>query len=394
MQLGKSLLCALATWALFYATASSLSAIQPSPELPPPDWYVESLPPPQEGYIPGPGWFADDPAAVYSPVPPASDGWDISYPFKYYPQGNTAGDESVYSSSFLPADVPDECFCTPPPCYLGTIYFDVLVLDRRSNLESMDLYFDSLGAAVANTADFDLDMEAGIRFGILLPHPSGTDWIGEYFGINSYQDSITRSAVAGITDLYFGQVGGPWGSLTAEYESKLDSLEFTIRSRQTRRLAPLAGIRYVRVDEMFNSLQDPVSRRGWLSDSDNDLYGFQFGCQGLICELGRWRLETTAKAGPYLNDIDVDVRSNDGGGLISRHVDHWHTAFIGDLRVGLACRLGPRMNFRIGYQGFWIEGLAVAPNQNNNLSFATGLESVDLSGVIYQGGYLGFDLSW
>jgi hypothetical protein len=197
-----------------------------------------------------------------------------------------------------------------------------------------------------------------------------------------------------VTDLFFGQVGGPWDTLTAEYESKLDSLEFTIRSRQTPRLAPLAGIRYVRVDEEFNSLQDPTTRFGWLSNTENDLFGFQFGCQALLFELGPWRLDTTVKAGPYLNDIDVEVHSNNAGGFLSRHADFWQTAFVGDARVGLVCNLGPRMNFRIGYQGLWIEGLAIAPNQNNNLSFATGLESVDLGGVAYQGGYLGLDLSW
>lgn len=347
-----------------------------------------------EPFIPGPGWLAEDPTTLYGPTPPPQDGWDVAYPFKYYPQGNAAVPDSVYDPSFLPGGLANECFCAPPPCYFGTFYLDALVLDRTSNIEAMDLYFNNANVAILNTADFNLDLEGGVRFGILLPGPTGNDWIGEYFGINSFQDSITRTDVAGVTDLFFGRAGGPFNSLTAVYDSKLDSLEFTIRSRQTPRLAPLAGIRYVRVDEEFSSLQDPVTRLGWLSNTDNDMYGFQFGCQALLLDAGYWRLETTAKAGPYLNDIDVDVRNNDGGALISRHADFWQTAFVGDLRIGFVCCLGARMNFRCGYQGLWIEGLAVAPNQNNNLSFATGLESVDVSGVAYQGGYLGLDLSW
>ena len=95
-----------------------------------------------------------------------------------------------------------------------------------------------------------------------------------------------------------------------------------------------------------------------------------------------------------LDDIDVDVRNNDGGALNSRHADFWNTAFVGDLRVGMVWRWGALMNFRLGYQAMLIDGLAIAPNQNNNLSFATGSQSVDVGSVVYQGGYIGFDLSW
>lgn len=408
MQFSRPALFALAVYILTQGTASWLGA-KPfsslacasdygespnSSEAVPPEsseaWIAQPQP-----VVPGPGWFADNAIATGENIPPADDGWRVAFPFKYFPPGQFAGEVGRYAACLFPPEAADGCFCTPPPCYFGTFFFEVLVLDRRSNLEQTDLFFDSTSAAMLNTADFNLETEAGVRVGFLLASPCGNDWTGEYFGIHTFQDSITRTDAAGITDVFFGQTGAALASLTAEYESNLDSLDFTIRSRQARRLALLAGVRYVQVDEVFNSIHDPATRVGWFSHSDNDLFGFQFGCQGLIFEAGRWRLETTAKAGPYFNDIDVHVRVNPPGqDFVSKHVSHGHTAFVGDLRLGVVCQLGPRLNFRIGYQGLWIEGMALAPNQNNNISFATNLESVDLGGVIYQGGYIGFDLSW
>jgi hypothetical protein len=394
VHFGRLALFAFLAWLSMHGLAASQSANQPAAETFESDGSAgwEYVP---ERYIPGPGWLADDPTALYAPAPPDPDGWDVSYPYKYYPQGNASIAEGVYEPSFLPAIVADECFCTPPPCYFGSFYFDTVVLGRSDNIESHNVIFGPTLAPLVNTTNLSLDTEAGIRLGVLLPGPSGNDWMFDYFGINAFQDSITVTDPIGLISAFY-DVNAVANFMRLEYESKLDSIEFSIRSRQTRRLAPIAGIRYVGVHEMLNNMETTVGQRvGQYSTADNDLFGFQFGCQGLLFEVGRWRLETIVKAGPYLNDVDVDVRGGTlAGSEITRHVDHWHTAFVGDVRLGLVCRLGPRVNFRIGYQGLWVEGVALSPNQLDNISFATGRESVDLSGVIYQGGYIGFDLSW
>jgi hypothetical protein len=354
------------------------------------------MPPPQP-LLPGPGWFTDDvhgAAAGYG-VPPGADEWPTAYPFKYYPQGHVPSDTPDQVSCLLSPEPSNSCFCTTPPTYFGTFFFDAIALDRRSNLEASPLILDSNNVPVFSTADFNFQTEAGLRAGLILASPCGNDWIGEYFGIQNYEDTVTIADAAGVTDVFFGTgAGAP--SLTAEYESSLDSLELTVRTRQTRRLAPLAGIRYIQVAENFNSLTDPITRQGRFSRTDNDLFGFQFGVQGLICERGPIRIEATVKGGPYYNDVDVDVQQIPGGqaAVVVRSVQHWHTAFVGHGRIGLVWRLGRRVNFRVGYELLWIDGIALGPNQNNNILYSTNLESVDLSSVVYQGGNLGFDLSW
>jgi hypothetical protein len=322
--------------------------------------------------------------------------WPTAYPFKYYPQGHRPSPVPDYESCLLSPEPSDACFATTPPTYLGTFFFDVLILDRRSSLESNNVIFDSVGASLFNTAEFDLDVEAGVRLGFIWSSPCGNDWIGEYFTVHNYQDAVTLSDPGGVVDVFFGQLGAPLPSITVEYESDLDSAELSVRTRQLRRVAPLAGFRYIQLDENFNSMQDAVNRQGWYSNADNDLFGFQFGLQALLLERGPVRFESSVKAGPFFNDVDVHVMLNPPGqtDFEEKHAGLSHTAFMGEVRLGLACRLGRRMNFRLGYHLLWLSGVALAPNQTDNVSFATNLEAVDLGDVLYQGGYAGFDLSW
>jgi hypothetical protein len=259
----------------------------------------------------------------------------------------------------------------------------------------MGLFFDSTGTEILNTGDFDLETEAGFRLGVWACDPCGIDWNLEYFSVQNYQSTIARTDAVGLTNVFFGFTDAAVTTLTAEYESNLDSLEFTVRTRQWRRIAPLVGIRFIQVDEEFNSLTDVDLPSGSFSATDNELYGLQFGFQGLIYEHHWWRLETTLKAGPYYNDIDVEATITPSGGAAeSRMIHHNALSFAGDARIGLVCQLGPRMNFRIGYQAFWLEGIALGPNQNNDVSFTTNINAIDLSGVLYQGGHLGFDMTW
>lgn len=387
--LRRSTLAACAAAMVLVVAGPIRDAAAQSEQLPSANGNSEDIASPPTDSIPGPNWVED--SGYPAQTPPSNDGWQVCYPFKYYPPGYPAAGGYSDASILLPPDGADACFCTPPPCYFGTFYFETVILDRRSNLDPTGLFFDNTGAVIASTSDLDFDTEAGLRFGLLLASPCGNDWMFEYFGITAFNDSITATDPLGTTGVYFGQALGPVTSLSAHYQSKLNSLEFSVRSRQMRRLAPIAGIRVLRLDESF----DITTGAGQFSDAENDLFGFQFGFQGLLYDWGRWRLETTAKAGPYVNDIDVNVRPNSTNpAIVNKHVDHWHSAFVGDLRLGVSCRLGPRTNFRVGYQAMWLEGVALAPNQNGDISYATNRETVDLSGVIYQGGYLGLDLSW
>lgn len=337
-----------------------------------------------------------------------TNGWPVSLPFKYYPQGAVNEDGTGITGTMLPACYAGDCFCTPPPCYFGTFYVSGMVLDRGTNLRPAGMIYDStLTTEVANTSDFDLETEAGFRVGVWLTNPSGIDWNIEYFDVGNFTDTVVRENPAGLNAIFFGNtfpippnVAAPT-SITAEYESTLDSLEFVVRSRQWRRIAPQAGFRFMQVSEHFNLLDDALRRTGMLSNTDNDLYGFEFGLQGLIWEWCHSRLEGTVRGGTYYNDIDVDyyevtydqVAAQTTSQLIT-NFDTSRTAFSGDFRLNWIYQLGPRANFRVGYQALWLDGIALAVNQNTTRQFRPPIQSADVSYVFYQGGEIGFELSW
>ena len=337
-----------------------------------------------------------------------TNGWPVSLPFKYYPQGAVNDDGMGITAAMSPEERAANCFCTPPPCYFGTFYFTGLVLDRGTNLRPTGLIYDStLTTEVANTAEFDLETEAGFRLGVWLTNPSGVDWNIEYFDVGNFSDTIFRENPAGLNAFFFGNSFPtfpnvtPPTSITAEYESTLDSLEFVVRARQWPRIAPQAGFRFMQVSEHFNLLSDPVRQTGMFSNTDNDLYGFEFGFQGLIWEWCHSRLETTVRAGTYYNDIDVDyyeviydAATDQTTSQPITNFDTSRTAFSGDFRLTWVYQLGPRCNFRIGYQALWLDGIALAVNQNTTRQFQPPIQVIDVSHVLYQGGEIGFELSW
>ena len=338
----------------------------------------------------------------------STNGGPVSLPFKYYPQGAVNEDGTGITWSYLQACEAGACFCTPPPCYFGTFYVSGMILDRSTNLRPAGLIYDStLTTEVANTSQFDFETEAGFRAGVWLTNPSGVDWNIEYFDVGNFSDSIVRENPAGLNAFFFGNSFpippnvAPPTSITAEYESTLDSLEFVVRVRQWRRIAPQMGFRFMQVSENFNLLNDALLRTGMLSNTDNDLYGFEFGFQGLVWEWCRSRLETTVRAGTYYNDIDVDyyevvydaTTAQTTSQLITSFDRSW-TTFSGDFRLTWVYQLGPRANFRVGYQGLWLDGIALAVNQNTTRQFRPPIQTIDISHVVYHGGEIGFELSW
>src|SRR5262245_44784752 len=133
--LGRFAIPTLAVCCLFHA-GHSVQA-QPPVYADPGGGYTAWMPPPQP-VVPGPGWLSDDPNRLpYCDGTTLGDnGWPVPAPFKYAPQGHRPSASPDLESCLLTPEDPDSCFFTTPPTYFGTFYFDVIALDRRSNLES------------------------------------------------------------------------------------------------------------------------------------------------------------------------------------------------------------------------------------------------------------------
>ncbi len=100
------------------------------------------------------------------------------------------------------------------------------------------------------------------------------------------------------------------------------------------------------------------------------------------------------KAGVYYNNADVAATADGPRGPISFIDDEDTAAFVGDVAVGMLVPMGPSADLRLGYQGLFLDGVGLAPDQSDNFSLFTSSGSLDEASVYYHGGFIGVDLFW
>jgi hypothetical protein len=270
---------------------------------------------------------------------------------------------------------------------------DLLVLDRTGQ-DSDPLLFDTqTGAVLLNTGDVLDDPEAGLRAGVILMDDSSYDIEFGFLGLDTFENVVTRTSPNPIGFAFFGGLpANPQQSYSVSYESDLASGEINLRRRLGPQVTWLAGFRFLELREQFDILN---GQRGFFSETDNDLYGFQLGGEAQLFRLRRSLLFTTVKAGVYYNNADVTAAAASGSGAVLRFIDDEDTAaFVGDFAVGMLIPMGPSADLRIGYQGLFLDGVGLAPDQLDDFSLFTASGTLDESSIYYHGGFIGVDLFW
>jgi hypothetical protein len=297
----------------------------------------------------------------------------------------------------IPASNPAACFCDPKPSLVGAISFDILIL-TRSSADKIDVLFaNDVSNPVLNVRDVGFDATVGFRTNVLLTSECGCDLIFSYMGLHDLAERGHR-ADPGIFYRFYG--GGPLDPANAyyvDYESHLDNVELNVRTRQWGRFAPLVGMRITQLEEVFNIIdaESTSTTTGVFSETENEMYGVQFGTEFLFCELGRTRLEGKVRGCVYFNDMAITAEAADASGSpLNLDRDYWHTSFGGDAQLVWTYQWCRNFAIRVAYEALWLEGVALAPDQSDNFRLSTGEGSLDLGTAFYQGGYIGFDISW
>jgi hypothetical protein len=279
---------------------------------------------------------------------------------------------------------------TRPPKVQFTL--DLLVMDR-DDAGSYPLLVDTAtGDVLLRTGGLIQDAEPGVRMSLTLLDDAGYDVEFSYLGLDTFGDPITRSSDDPITFVFYGGTpANPQTSYTADYRSELNSGEINLRKRLGSQVTALAGFRFLELRENFNILSD---RGGFFSSTDNDLYGFQLGGDVQLFRVRRSLVFSTVKAGVYYNNADVAAKADTPNGTISFIDDEDTVAFVGDVAVGMLIPMGPSADLRIGYQGLFLDGVGLAPDQSSDYSLFTSSGSMDESSLYYHGGFIGVDLFW
>ena len=287
----------------------------------------------------------------------------------------------------FPAHPPAVSAFNRPPAAVGTFTLDFLLLNR-SRLDSNNLMTVD-GADSQDAADMDFGTTGAIRFTAVLPSPCGVDLQFSYLSSHEFMEVRSYSGGTVLSRLFNGTATA---STTREiaYEAPLDSFELNLRARQWERFAPLVGLRLVTLDEVSLQRNLAVDTGRVAGYSYNRMAGMQFGGEWLVGQVGRWRCEAVLKAGFFYNAMSIEGYSSNAN--MQRRFSS--TSFLGEVNAMVVYVFTPNARFRIGYQGLWMEGVALLYDQYDNFDLTNGNGSVDLGSLNFQGGYLGFDITW
>lgn len=306
------------------------------------------------------------------------------------------------------------------PAWLGQASFDVLLFDRAdadsraiaNRWTTVDLgpptgVVDVLGDEVANATDLGFPVTAGFRFNLVLLGDDGCDLVFNYLGSRFESSRTFDGATIGYPFFEFETEPENGAMYKTSYESTLNSVELNSRIRRWSRLTPFAGVRFIQLeDKLTQSLADNSAYLD-RTTTDNELWGFQLGAEALLLDAGRARLQATVKGGVFYNNLELSTSGSDF--VLARDpvtmeptstytpdesFSTEHVSYFGEVNLEFTHRIGPSWAVRVGYAAMWLDGVALAPDQNDNFNLMSGFGTFNYGTVLYHGSYVGIEATW
>lgn len=342
---------------------------------------------PQPGLVPPPPGFTGQPQPGFvpqnyaAPPPTQQPYWNPVNP--YQPGGFNTGRPPVWS------------------VHAAWIYM------TRTKSNGFPLLLDVGGGTLVDAENLNYGWKSGFDAGISRRNQNGSNFELRYFQIDSW--SANLSSTYDPTDAIATNLpsmlsaSGSVSPGTASYlaDSSLYSFEANFVDRQLggERFRLAIGFRWMEVSE--NLAQTFAGAEAtdltFETDTNNHLYGLQFGSDGTLYSNGRFNIVGWGKSGVYGNVADqstivtrdIVLRANGARGT--------NVAYVGESGLIGEWRLTPAVSIVGGYQLIYISGVSLAADQLPNMtSISDGLDPVrlDQSGVFYHGAYVGIDVHW
>jgi hypothetical protein len=265
---------------------------------------------------------------------------------------------------------------------------------RRDQMDSMPLIIDpGSGNTLLNANDLDLDYSGGLRLTASRQLNRRNDIELGFFYVDQLGASATVTAPGAEVLVY----GATFGSdpISLGYDTNLYNYEANWRhSWGSGCVKTLIGFRGMELGEHL-TITDAVSPpQLFLGDVNNHLIGGQMGIEAVLLKNRHCEIGGGLKCGVYHNSADFDAAFPQAGPGATFHGAADHTAFSGELWLGMNCHLTDSLSLRLGYQAMWLEGVAILPEQLDDLAVPL-LGDLDMSGSpLYHGATLGLQLDW
>jgi hypothetical protein len=221
-----------------------------------------------------------------------------------------------------------------------------------------------------------------------------------YFGIDGW-DSVRQ--LTGPFTVQFPSFAhpplapGPSGTVTFGYGSDLHNLEANLLWQQPSEwLTVILGFRYIELSEDFGAIFNTGGGTSFYNiNTNNHLLGFQLGGEAHIWQRGDWSVDGWVKVGVFANSADQSTFENAaaiGGGTAMAGATGDQTAFASELGLNVLFQMTDLLALRAGYQVYWLDRLALAPEQLDNTNPAIPLATLDMTGDLFlHGGFFGLE---
>jgi len=209
--------------------------------------------------------------------------------------------------------------------------------------------------------------------------------------------------------IYGNNESQPFDSGTLTLLGRLQSGEINRHVAWGPNFRWLAGFRWVQWHEQFSLRDtlvnyDPPITDLYRTTCDNNLYGGQIGADARLLSLGWFRLDSVVKAGAYYNNAvqtslyATDDPGNPGSATVAVGQSPAACSFVGEVGLTGVLPLTSNLDFRFGYFGLWLTGLAQPTQQlsgqqvtPNNPTSGTITAN---GGTLLQGLSLGLEGRW
>jgi hypothetical protein len=173
------------------------------------------------------------------------------------------------------------------------------------------------------------------------------------------------------------------------------------------------GFRWLQIHDSFEYAYNTDGAGGYQatdlfeeSEVENNLVGYQFGGRLTYCLNGRMNLNVGAKCGIYSNS--ARVRHRVGTGLATAYLNgapasivvtsstDQSMATLGELDIGIGCRLGCAWTVRFGYRALGVGGVvtSVGALPDNYATIATSGQVHANDSLLLNGVYFGTEFNW